>query len=593
MKPFWKVVFGGCLGTLIAFILFNLVFFWIIGSAVSSFTKGTESQPSVPRNAILKIDFTQPISERGGESFSFNPMAMNASMSEGISLLDAIRALDAAAVDPQIRFVYLKPDQLEMSVAHIEEFRSALERFRESGKPVIAYAQGLSSGSYYLASVADKVILNAYGDVNIAGMNSQLMYYKDLIDRLGIDVQLIRHGKYKSAGEPYIKSEMSKENKEQYEKLLGSIWGTIAESVASRRDFTVEEFNGWIDNLEISTREQAKEKGLVDELWYDEQVREYFCTLCNVKKTKDLHYVSLKDYVTARVRTNFRSKDKIAVVYADGEIVMNDEEEGSIGNNFAKVIAEVREDPQVKALVFRVNSPGGSVQAAAAIEHEIAKFKETGRPVVASYAEYAASGGYWISCGTDKIFCDKTTLTGSIGVFGLIPSFGKALKKNVYLNVYEVSTHKHGSMTNGMSPLDPEEEVVMQASIDQIYDDFVNLVSAGRGLTYEAVDDIAQGRVWAGTDALGIGLVDEMGGLSEAIAYAASMVSLDTYRLVEYPEIEPMMNRLLTSMNEEGTEQDVRMQTPADVFTKAGNWLLNIDGPQVVSRMPYMVINLK
>ena len=204
MKPFWKVVFGGCLGTLIAFILVNLVFFGLIGSAISSLNKGSQETVSVPRNAILKIDFKQPISERGAESFSFNPLAMNASMSEGISLLDAIRAVDAAAADPQIRFIYLKPDETNMSIAHAEEFRAALERFRASGKPVISYSQGLTGGNYYLASVADKVILNAYGDVSITGMSSQLMYYKDLIDHLGVDIQLIRHGKYKSASSNFF-----------------------------------------------------------------------------------------------------------------------------------------------------------------------------------------------------------------------------------------------------------------------------------------------------------------------------------------------------------------------------------------------------
>ena len=591
MKPFWKVVFGGCLGTLIAFILVNLIFFGLIGSALSSLTKGSQETVSVPKNAILKIDFSNPISERGTESFSFSPLALSASMNEGISLLDAIHAVDAAAADPQIRFIYLKPDAMAMGIAHTEEFRAALERFRASGKPVIAYCQGLTGKQYFLASVADKVILNPYGEVQIVGMSSQLMYYKDLIDYLGVDVQLIRHGKYKSAGEPYIKSEISKENREQNEKLLGSIWSTIAETAASRRDFTVEQFNNWIDNLEISSPEQAKEKGLVDELWYDQDVRDYFCTLSNVKKAKDLHYVSLKDYANARVRTNLRSKDKIAVIYVDGEIVMNDESEGNIGNNFAKMIPEIREDPQVKAVVFRVNSPGGSVQAAAAIEYEIAKLKEAGIPVVASYAEYAASGGYWISCDADKIFCDKTTLTGSIGVFGLIPSFGRALKKNLHLNMFEVATHKHGSLVNGMDPLDTEEEAVMQASIDRTYDDFVNRVSKGRGMTYEAVDEIAQGRVWAGTDALGIGLIDELGGLEDAIAYAASMASLDTYRLVEYPAVQPMMDRLFSSMNETGTEQDVK--TVADAFSFTGNWLLNLDGPTVVSRMPYMEIIFK
>lgn len=589
MKPFWKVVFGGCLGTLIAFILINLIFFGLISSVVSSFSK--EEPVSVPRNAILKIDFQQPIQEQGKESFSFNPLAGNASMSSGLSALDAIRALDAAAADPQIKFVYLKPDQLNMDIALAEEFRGALVRFRESGKPVVAYCQGLSAGTYYMASVADKVILNPYGDVMISGMSSQLMYYKDLIDKLGIDIQLIRHGKYKSAGEPYIKSEMSAENKEQYETLLGTIWGVMADAVAESRDFTAEEYNAWIDDLALTGPEAAKEKGLVDELWFDDQVRDYFCTLCDVKKTKDLKYISLKDYAAARVKSNLRAKEKVAVIYADGEIVMNDKGDGNIGNNFAKEIAKARQDSSVKAVVFRVNSPGGSVQASAAIEREIELLKAC-KPVVASYGGYAASGGYWISCGADKIFSDKSTLTGSIGVFGLIPSFGKALKKNVHLNVYEVSTHKHGSMASGMSPLDPEEEAAMQVSIDKIYDDFVGRVAAGRGLTTEAVDEIAQGRVWAGGDAIKIGLVDELGGLTDAIRYAASMAGLENYRLVEYPAVVPMYNQLLSSMNETGTEQDVRTDV-AGVSERSARWLLGLNGPEIAARMPEISIILK
>ena len=589
MKPFWKVVFGGCLGTLIAFILINLIFFGLIGSVVSSFSK--EEPVSVPRNAILKIDFQQPIQEQGKESFSFNPLAGNASMSSGLSVLDAIRALDAAAADPQIKFVYLKPDQLNMDIALAEEFRGALVRFRESGKPVVAYCQGLSAGTYFMASVADKVILNPYGDVMISGMSSQLMYYKDLIDKLGIDIQLIRHGKYKSAGEPYIKSEMSAENKEQYETLLGTIWGVMADAVAESRDFTAEEYNAWIDDLALTGPEAAKEKGLVDELWFDDQVRDYFCTLCDVKKTKDLKYISLKDYAAARVKSNLRAKEKVAVIYADGEIVMNDKGDGNIGNNFAKEIAKARQDSSVKAVVFRVNSPGGSVQASAAIEREIELLKAC-KPVVASYGGYAASGGYWISCGADKIFSDKSTLTGSIGVFGLIPSFSKALKKNVHLNVYEVSTHKHGSMASGMSPLDPEEEAAMQVSIDKIYDDFVGRVAAGRGLTTEAVDEIAQGRVWAGGDAIKIGLVDELGGLTDAIRYAASMAGLENYRLVEYPAVVPMYNQLLSSMNETGTEQDVRTDV-AGVSERSARWLLDLNGPEIAARMPEISIILK
>jgi protease-4 len=587
MKPFGKVVLGGCLGTLLAFILVNLIFFGVIGAAISSV--GKESQPSVPKNAILKVDFSQPVAEQGGEKFNFNPLAGSASMTSSLSLLNAIRALEVAATDPQVKFVYLKTDGLEMDIAQAEEFRNALLAFRESGKPVISYSQGLSAGNYYMASVADKVILNAYGDVMITGMSSQLMYYKDLIDHLGIDIQLIRHGKYKSAGEPYIKSEMSQENKEQYETMLGTIWNVMAEAIAASRDFTAEQFNDWIDNLAITNAESAKEKGLVDELWYDDQVREYFRTLCDVKKVKDLKYVSLKDYATAKVKPNVRAKEKVAVIYADGQIVMDDKGNGNIGNNFAKEIAKARQDSSIKAVVFRVNSPGGSVQASAAIEREIALLKEC-KPVVASYGGYAASGGYWISCGADKIFSDKSTLTGSIGVFGLIPSFGKALKKNVHLNVYEVATHKHGSLASGMSPLDPEEEAVMQNQIDATYEDFVSRVAKGRGLTTDAVDAIAQGRVWAGGDAIKIGLVDEWGGLTDAIRYAATMANLDNYQLVEYPAVTPMYDQLLASMNETGTEQDIRLP---EMAARTASWLLGLDGPEIAARMPEIEIKLR
>lgn len=589
MKPFGKVVLGGCLGTLIAFILVNLIFFGIIGSALSSI--GKESQPSVPKNAILKIDLSEPIAEQGIEKFNINPVVGSASMATSVSLLSAIRALETAATDPQIRFVYLKADDLAMDIAQAEEFRAALARFRESGKPLVSYSQNLSAGTYYLASVADKVILNAYGDVMISGMSSQLMYYKDLIDHLGIDIQLIRHGKYKSAGEPYIKSEMSRENKEQYEKMLGTVWSVMADGVASSRDFTAEQYNAWIDDLSITSAEVAKEKGLVDEIWFDDQVREYFRTLCDVKKVKDLKYVSLKDYAAAKVKPNLRAKEKIAVIYADGEIVMDDRGNGSIGNNFAREIAKARQDSSIKAVVFRVNSPGGSVQASAAIEREIALLKEC-KPVVASYGGYAASGGYWISCGADKIFSDKSTLTGSIGVFGLIPSFGKALKKNLHLNVYEVATHKHGSLVSGMSPLDPEEEAAMQARIDATYEDFVGRVAAGRGLATEAVDEIAQGRVWAGGDAIRIGLVDELGGLADAIRYAATMAGLENYHLVEYPVVTPVYDQLLASMNQTGTEQDIRSSLPGSA-ARTATWLLGLEGPEIAARMPYIDITLK
>ena len=576
MKPFWKVVFGGCLGTLIAFILVNAIIFGIIGSAISSV--GSESQPVVPKGAILKVDLSQPVSEQGKESFSFNPIAGNAGMASSMSLLDAIKALEVAATDPQVKFVYLKADGLSMDIAEAEEFRNALVRFRESGKPLVSYSQTLSAGNYYMASVADKVILNAYGDVMISGMSSQLMYYKDLIDHLGIDVQLIRHGKYKSAGEPYIKSEMSKENKEQYEQMLSTVWSVMADAVAASRDFTAEQYNAWIDNLEIGSAEDAKEKGLVDELWYDDQVREYFRTLCDVKEVKDLKYVSLKDYAAAKVKSNLRAKDKIAIIYADGEIVMDDKGNGQIGNNFAREIAKARRDSSVKAVVFRVNSPGGSVQASAAIEREIALLKEC-KPVIASYGAYAASGGYLISAGCSRIFTDNTTLTGSIGVFGMIPSLGKAIRKNLHVNMVNIGTHRHSSMGSGMQPLSPEEEAWYQEEIEGIYDTFVTVVSEGRSMTKEAVDEIAQGRVWAGKDALKIGLCDEKNTLLGAIGYIAEKNNLKDYRITVYPEKKSIFKEFKEGDKKKKDDPLVNIRKSLEPGFKA------------MARMPYISID--
>lgn len=583
MKQFLKILLGAFLGTLLALFFMFLLGMGMIGSLASA----GKSEPAVPKKAVLKIDFKVPVTEQATETFnfSFNPLGgTSADMNSTISILNAVKAIDKAAEDPAIQFIYMTPDQLNMSLSCAEELRAALVRFRQSGKAIVAYIQNLNNTSLYMASVADKVILNTYADCMLSGLSAQVMFYKDLIDQLGIDVQLFRHGKYKSAGEPYIKNDISPENREQYEVMLKSLWDAMAEDIVASRDFSKEDLNKWIDDIAIDDCEAALEKGLVDELWYDDQVNEYVCGLYGVEKIKDIQAVSLKTYAAASVKNNYRAKDKIAVIYADGEIIMGNGSEGTINEGFAKEIAKAREDSSVKAVVFRVNSPGGSVQASAIIEREIELLRQV-KPVIASYGEYAASGGYWISCASDKIFTDKTTLTGSIGVFGLIPNFGRAFKKTLHINTVEVSSHRHGSMISGFAPLDAEESEYMQKSIENIYDKFTNLVAGSRSMTVEQVDEIAQGRVWAGSDALGIGLVDEIGGLTEAINYAASTTGVDNYQLVEYPEVKGMYEKLLSSL---GGAKVSSPETPADALEATSKWLLNISGPEVVARVPYM-----
>lgn len=589
MKIFWKTVFGSFIGALLAMLVMTLLTFGIIGSIASSGSK--ETSTAVAPNSVLKIDLSKGFSEKGGESFSFDIISGTPSMGSTMPLNNAVKAIKAAASDPAVSLVYITPaPAASLTVSQIEELRAALSSFRESGKPVVAYCSSMTTGLYYLVSVADKVILNTYGDCMFSGLSSTMFYYKDLIDKLGVDVQLIRHGKYKSAGEPYIKSEMSAENREQYEVMLGTIWNTMAETIASSRDFSAEDLNSWIDNLAIESAEDAKAKGIVDELWYDDQVEEYLCSLVGVEKYKDVKSISLQKYAASKVKPDFRAKDKIAVIYADGEIVMGDKSDGQIGDNFAKEIAKARADSSVKAVVFRVNSPGGSVQASAIIEREIELLKAE-KPVIASYGDYAASGGYWISCNCDRIFSNRTTLTGSIGVFGLIPSFGKAIKKNLHLNTFEVSTHKHGNMGDMINPLDADEVAWMQNFIETVYDDFTSRVASARQKSQESVDSIAQGRVWAGGDAIGIGLVDQLGGLEDAIEYAADAVGLEHYQLVTYPAPKTTFEKLMESMNE--TEVSAAAGTPEAVAERASGRILGLKGSETFALMPEICVNCK
>lgn len=582
MRHFFKTVLGAFIGTLLALVALFFLTFAIIGAVASS----GKSEPSVPKSTILKIDLSSPISDQARESFSFNPVAGDAQYNSSSSLLKTIRAIDAAAEDPAVKFIYLRTDNPVLSLSTMEELRTALVRFRASGKAIVSYSKSLGIPTYYMASVADKVILNTYADCIFEGMETSVMYYKDLIDHLGVDVQLIRHGKYKSAGEPFISNEMSPENREQYQVMLGTIWNFFAEEISSSRQFTKEDFLSWVDDLKISNAQDAKDMGLVDETWFDDQVEEYLCSLFEIEKAKDLKFTSVKDYAAAAVKPDTKIKDKVAVLYAGGEIVSgNAGNDGSIGEDFAKEIAKVRRDSSVKAVVLRVNSPGGVVQTAAEVEREIELLKAD-KPVIASYGDYAASGGYWISCNCNKIFSDKTTLTGSIGVFGIIPSFGRAIKKNLHVNVYQVATTKHGSMANGFQPLDDDEVAWMQNMIENTYTDFVGRVSRGRDIPEDRVDFLGQGRVWAGADALVIGLVDEIGGLTSAISYAALAADLDNYRVVEYPLRKSMMDRLTESLDHLSSKAKAE-KSPLE---KTKVWLENLPEPQVIARMDDIIV---
>lgn len=487
---------------------------------------------------VLKIDFNNPVQERivSGVS-SINVMSLLDGMSSPVTMLSYVQAIDAAAQDKNIGMIYMTPDNISAGVAQVEEIRAALERFRKTGKPVVAYCRKLGTQSYYLASVADKVVLDPASESFITGISSMHFFLKDILDVLHVDMQLIRHGKYKAAGEMYTRSSSSPENRQQNEELLGAMWKSMSAQVVASRNFSADDLNGWIDNLDLCTAQDFKDKGLVDETWYIDEMEKYLCEQSGAEKIEDVSFVKINKYAS-KLKKGSR-KNRIAIIYADGDIVDDGSDANVVGPKLASVIRKVREDKKVKAVVLRVNSPGGSAQAAEAIRRELQLLRAQ-KPVIMSLGDYAASGGYWISAESDQIFIDNATVTGSIGVFALIPNLGDVAGKVLKVNVETTNTSAHSDMMTAMRKLSDEEVAFIEKQIEKVYDDFTSIVSNGRGMKKDEVDAIGQGRVWSGLDALNIGLADRNGGLQDAIAYAAEKAGLDKddYRLDLYPEVK-------------------------------------------------------
>ena len=560
MKDFVKTIVAVICAFVIMGILRGIFFLIMLGSMALS----GSSTPAVPKTGgVLDLNlssFTLGEQSQSDSAPSLSSMSFETIPTVGIR--DAVTALQEAAVDPAIKFVFLRPDGALDGMSQLEELRKALSAFRESGKPVLAYTETPGNGSYYLASVADKVLMgNAHGGTyTLLGLSSQSFFLKDLLDKLGVNVQLIRHGKFKSAGEMFIRNSSSSENREQNQVMISSLWKAIASAVAASRDMSEEQFNDIIDKLVLVTPEDFVSNGLVDELVDYAGLQNKMKTLAQVEDYKKVHLVSLPSYIDAKVSAK-PSKNKVAVLYADGEIVDGSGKFQVAGDRFMKLVEKLRKDKNVKAVVLRVNSPGGSVSASVKIRTALDSLMKE-KPLVASFGDYAASGGYWISSGCQKIYADATTVTGSIGVFSLIPDFSKVTKK-VGVNVESVGSNKHSDMMSLMRPFDAAELAYMQASVEDIYELFVNLVATSRGLSVERVDQIAQGRVWAAADALEVGLVDEIGTLQDAISYAAALADLpssDDYSVASYPAVPSFFEQLMSQLGGSGMGEDIRLR---------------------------------
>ena len=586
MKDFVKMTLAAILGCLVTGAVLTFIALGIIGSLAAL----VSPQPVMPREGILTIDMSKIVLAEQAAPADIKGM-LEGETRASVGIWTAVRAIQEAALDPAVRFIYLKPDGTAGEMGGIEELRTALERFRASGKAIISFIETPSNSSYYLASVSDKIFMSSYdGGMNmLTGFSSRQMFLKDILDRLGINVQLIRHGKYKSAGEMFIRNSISPENREQNQVMVNSLWKGWADRMAASRGMSTEEFNALVNNLSLNSPEDFLGHGLVDELMTREELRERLCGLYGADRIEDIHQISLTDYAAAKVLPNYKADDRIAIIYANGDIMDGAGKEQVAGDRFAAMIADARRDSTVKAVVLRVNSPGGSVLASAKIKDEIDITREV-KPVVASYGSYAASGGYWISNSCDYIFSDASTLTGSIGVFSMIPDFGKTVDK-IGIRMTTISSNRHGDMYSGMRALDTDEIAYMQESVEDIYDTFTSIVAEGRGLDKVYVDEIAQGRVWAGTDALDKGLVDRIGGLEDAVAYAISLTGsantdISSWQIAEYPKPMTTMDMLMGMF---GQEAAIFKGTPLEaVETAFRDWDENMTG-QVYARMPYEI----
>lgn len=587
MKQFVKMT----LATMAGLLIFSIVAFVLMFGMIGAVAALGEKQPVIAGEGVLKIDMSSIVlSEQTTEADPLAAIQGGESIAP-LGIYSAIRAINTAAEDPAVKFIYMKPDGAAGGIAQVEELRKALKNFRSSGKAIVSYIENPSNASYYLASVSDKIFMTPHdGSMNMFnGLSSQMIFLKDILDRLGVNVQLIRHGKYKSAGEMYIRNSSSKENMEQNVEMISSVWACWAAEIAESRGITVERLNAMLNNLELNLPSDWLENGMVDELLTYGQLEQKLCDLYGAEKYEDVKGFALADYAVVKNTVNFKAKNKVAVIYAQGNIVDGNEKQQVAGDRFAKIISDVRKDSTIKAVVLRVNSPGGSVLASEKIKTELDLLRQT-RPVIASYGDYAASGGYWISANCDKIYSNATTLTGSIGVFSMIPDLSGTLKDKIHVTVTPVNSNAHADMYTGLRPLDVRETAYMQASVENIYDKFTALVAAGRGMTVPQVDEIAQGRVWSGADAIKIGLVDEIGTIEDAINYAALSIEgvsgAADVQIVEYPKPQTTLDMLMEAFG--GSENVFEGTDLENVGNAFMNWNSTETG-KAYARLPYEI----
>ena len=567
----------GCLGKTIigigVYFLFCGIVGWLMGDMMSTPVTILEE------NTVYRIDMEGELVDQAAEENPFDILASELTgktTTTKVGLNDLLNNIALAKESDKILGIYLKGGSLATAPASAKTLRDALLDFKQSGKFIVAYADSYSQTNYYIASVADKICLNAVGSVAWDGLSAEKMYYKRVMEKIGVEMQILKVGTFKSAVEPYFRTSMSAEDRKQTEQYLTGIWSEMKTAVAANRQMTAEHLNQYAD-LCMSLQPQHKyvDYGFVDTLLYTQDMDTILRVYAGTKEYKTLS----NSKMTNVERAENTATDKVAVLYAEGAIV-DDGAEGIVEGKMLKEIKKIHKDDEVKAVVFRVNSPGGSADASEQIWHAIKTLQEKGLPVVVSMGDYAASGGYYISCNADYIYAEPTTLTGSIGIFGTVPNLGKLMNK-VGLDIDGVSTNKHANLTSNAiyKGMNKEEMALMQSMVERGYDLFTKRCADGRGMTQDAIKKIGEGRVWLGKDAVEIGLVDSLGNINDAIAKAAELAGLGEYAIVDYPKKKDPFEELIKMFDT--TTPEERLMLKVREF---------VSEPRIMALMPEVTI---
>ena len=533
---------GNVLATIIGLFIFFMLFFFgilIIGAVFG----GDSETIKVKNNSVIELNLEDIKYDYAGKYE--DPWITIFADKKSVGLSDVIKAIEEAKTDDDIKGISILNNQSSLGMAQSKALRDELESFKKSGKFVMAYANSYTQKEYYLNSVASPIYINPVGDMDFKGLSAELMFFKDFQEKTGVKMEVIRHGKYKSAVEPFLENEMSDANREQVTALLNSVWNSVTADISKSRNISVDKLNEIANGLLARTPEMAKEQKLVDIIAYEDVYHDAIKKALKVEKDEDYNKVSIFDYTKKMTTTGIStdSKNQIAVIYAQGEIQSGEGDVNTIGEgSMRRSLQEARKNKDVKAIVLRIDSPGGSALTSDLIWREVELTKKV-KPIVVSMGNYAASGGYYIACNANTIFAQNNTITGSIGVFGILPNFSQLTTK-LGIHTQQVKTHENSASYSPFVPLDEKFKAVTLEGVEHIYKTFVTHVAEGRKMTFAQVDSIGQGRVWAGSEAIKLGLVDKIGGLDDAIHEAAALAKIKSYKTQNYPEYKKDLNDL-------------------------------------------------